>query len=154
MTEPTPEAIEEYRQRHIVRLLSKVLRQFNAESLSRLHARGHTQLTPAHIAVLPHIDLAGTRPTVLAERADMSKQAAGQLVAELEARGYLHRLPDPADRRANLVGFTDLGRQFLRDAFDLKRALETEYRAVLGDARFEALQEALAELAGASDQPG
>jgi DNA-binding MarR family transcriptional regulator len=148
MTDPTPEAIEDYRQRHIVRLLSRVLRQLGTESLRRLHARGHTQLTPAHIAVLPHIDLAGTRPTVLAERADMSKQAAGQLVAELEARGYLRRLPDPADRRASLVGFTDLGRQFLRDAFDLKHELEAEYRAILGDARFEALQGALEGLAG------
>jgi DNA-binding MarR family transcriptional regulator len=40
----------------------------------------------------------------------VSKQAAGQLVDTLVLRGYLHRAPDPDDRRRMTVSLTDRGR--------------------------------------------
>lgn len=146
MPHPSPAEIESYRQQHVGRLLGALFRSFNAESLRRLRARGHPALTAAHLAVLPYVDASGTRLTTLAERADMTKQAAGQLVAELEARGYLQRAPDPHDRRASLLRFTPLGDTFLRDAFDLKHEVEGEFRALLGEARFTEFQQALRDL--------
>jgi DNA-binding MarR family transcriptional regulator len=47
---------------------------------------------------------------VLAERAHMTKQAMAELVAHLEAQGYVERIPDPNDGRAELVRTTTRGR--------------------------------------------
>ena len=46
----------------------------------------------------------------MAAKAGITKQAVGQLVDELEAMGYVQRVPDPTDARARLVVYTDRGR--------------------------------------------
>lgn len=131
------------RQQHIGRLLQRAYRLFSDQAVAKLHARGHTTLGLAHAALLSYLDLDGTRITTLAERADMTKQAMGQLVTELEAQGYVLRTPDPADRRATLVQFTETGWQFLLDAAEIKREIEAAYRAILGDERFAELRATL-----------
>jgi len=103
-------------------------------------------LGTTHTALLPHIDLEGTRATELARRTGMTKQAVGQVVRDLERQGYVERSPDPTDSRATLVGFTDAGWRFLRDASDIKREIEAEYEAVLGEERMRLLYSALSEL--------
>jgi len=54
---------------------------------------------PAHSAVFAQIAPDGSRLTDLARRANMSPQAMGELVDELEQLGYVVRRPDPTDRR-------------------------------------------------------
>ncbi|HKD76581.1 MAG TPA: hypothetical protein VKB76_13845, partial [Ktedonobacterales bacterium] len=53
---------------------------------------------------------------------------------------------DPSDRRATLVRFTAAGWQFLRDAAEVKRAIESEYTAALGTDRFAELRQSLTML--------
>jgi DNA-binding MarR family transcriptional regulator len=147
---PDPKQLEQARQQHIGRLLQRAARDFNARALEKLHARGHTALTLAHTNLLPHLEVDGERINRLAERAGMTKQAAGQLVQDLEANGYVERRPDPTDARAALVTFTPAGWRYLLDAQEVKREIEREYRAALGKKRWAALQEGLeALLAGA-----
>ena len=69
----------------------------------------------AHTTVLPHIDLEGTRLTELARRLGVSKQAAGQIVDELEEFGMLERIADPQDARAKLVRFSKKGQAAMLD---------------------------------------
>lgn len=146
--------LRELRDEHIGRLLLQAQRAFNAQAIRKLRERGHGGLGLAHTALLPHLDLDGTRITTLAERAGMTKQGMGQLVLDLERQGYVARDVDPADRRATLVRFTEAGWQFLRDAHAVKRALEAEYAAVLGAHRLEALRTALAALVEHERQRG
>ncbi|WP_309572291.1 MarR family transcriptional regulator [Deinococcus sp.] len=150
MIQPDPDALQASRETHVGRLLQNAARNFNARALAGMHALGHTQLTPAHLNLLPYLDVQGGRITTLAERAGMTKQAAGQLVAELEARGYLTRQADPTDGRAARIVFTELGTRFLLDAQTLKREIEAEYRVWLGPELWDALQAALTLLAGAT----
>src|SRR5262245_54692836 len=98
------------RQTNTGRLLLKAMRAFNDQSMTAIRALGHADLSLAHAAVLPHIDVAGTRPTEVAERAGLRKQSASQLLDELVAAGYVVKRPDPADKRASLIGFTKKGR--------------------------------------------
>jgi len=140
------EQIAAYRQQHIGRLLLRAQRAYDAWAIAKLHARGHAALTPADTTLLVNLDTDGTRLTTLAHRAGVTKQAMGQLAHDLERKGYIIRTSDPADARATLVTFTDAGWQFLRDAHDLKREIEAEYTAVLGEAEFAALQSALITL--------
>ena len=53
---------------------------------------------PAHSAVFAQISPDGSRLTDLARRANMSPQAMGELVDELEELEYVVRRPDPTDR--------------------------------------------------------
>src|SRR5260221_14456139 len=60
---------------------------------------GFDDLRPAHTAVFQHIEAGGSRPTGPAERAQITKEALGYPVDELEERGYLARGPRPGHRR-------------------------------------------------------
>ena len=144
--EPDERTLDAARQQHVGRLLLDAHRAFAARALAKLRARGHPRLTLAHVGLLPHLEVSGTRLTELAARARMTKQAAGQLIDELSREGYVARTPDPADRRAVRVTFTAEGWRFLMDAEGVKAEIVAEYRAVLGEARFVALEAALAEL--------
>ena len=82
--------------------------------MERLVARGHPEVRSAHGNVFQYLDDEGTRVSLLAERAQVSKQAMAQLVAHLEAHGYVERVADPADGRAKLVRATGRGRDVYR----------------------------------------
>lgn len=140
------EEIRETREQHVGRLFLRASRSFAALATRKLRERGHEGLGATHTALLPHVDLEGTRATMLAERAGMSKQAVGQVVRDLERQGYVERLPDSEDGRATLVYFTDAGWRFLRDAGEIKREIEAEYSAILGEERMLLLRSALNEL--------
>jgi DNA-binding MarR family transcriptional regulator len=70
----------------------------------------------------------------------------GQLVADLEQRGYIERTSDPSDGRASLVKFTEQGWELLQDAYRVKQAIEAEYAEVLGEDNMNALWELLKKL--------
>ena len=144
--QPTVEALEQARQHHIGRSLHRAARAFNDLALKKLHALGHTDLSLSHTNVLPHLEVEGTRIVTLAERAGMTKQGAGQLVAELAAHGYVERRPDPTDGRATQIHFTETGWQYLLDAQKVKQTIEAEYKAALGEDRWRELNAALTRL--------
>jgi DNA-binding MarR family transcriptional regulator len=110
-------------------------------------AAGHPIRT-AHSAVFVNIDRAGTRLTHLAERAQMTPQAMGELVDDLAARGYLERIPDPNDRRAKLIILTDLGYDALQAAFDTIIGIEAELETLLGREALLHFRDALRQVAG------
>jgi DNA-binding MarR family transcriptional regulator len=96
------------------------------ELVNRLRADGYEDVRPAHARVFDALDPAGSRLTQLAERAQLTHQAMGELVAQLEAGGYLERGPDPRDGRARVIVLTDRGRRHLRDAQRHLQDLEAE----------------------------
>lgn len=87
-----------------------------------------SDLRAAHTQVFESLDRDGTRLTTMAERAQMSHQAMGEMVEELIRLGYLERVPDPADRRARLIRPTALGRARLAGAADQVRALYARWQ--------------------------
>ena len=147
----TFEQIEELRQEHIGRLFLRAHRAFSERALRKLRQRGHTRLSMAHTSLLPHLDVNGTQATALAERAGITKQAAGRVIADLEREGYVRKLPDLTDQRASIIVFTDAGRQFLVDAYHVKKEIEAEYTALLGAERMYELRSILQELLSNDD---
>ena len=83
---------------------------------------------------------------MLAERAQVSKQAMAQLVAHLEAHGYVERVPDPRDGRAKLVRATARGREVYAIARELVAEVEAQLTERLGEAKLRRLRALLAEL--------
>jgi len=88
---------------------------------------------PAHSAVFANIDLAGTRLSDLAGRANMTPQAMGELVDDLEQMGYVRRRPHPEDRRAKLVVLTPKGRRCVEAGIRVVQAIEAQLRDRLGE---------------------
>lgn len=144
--DPESNQIQHLRDHHIGRLFLQAHRAYSAHAIEELRARGYTELGAAHAAILPHIEVNGTRATVIAERAGMTKQAAGQVVDDLARQGLVERIPDPDDRRASLVVFTDSGWDYLRAASTLKQEIEAEYAHVLGPDAFATLCDNLARI--------
>jgi DNA-binding MarR family transcriptional regulator len=112
----------------------------------RLAERGHPEVRTPHGNVFPFLDDAGTRVSVLAERAQITKQSMAELVAHLERHGYVERIPDPQDRRAKLVQATARGEEVYAIAREFVAELEADWTRRLGKQKMLQLRELLEEL--------
>lgn len=105
-----------------------------------LNAAGFEGLSLPHMAVLQFPGPDGARPTTLAERAGMSKQAMNQLLRSLEDLGYIARSDAPDEGRARIVRCTKRGRAAYAKIHDLLREIEREWIAELGAKDFAQLK--------------
>jgi DNA-binding MarR family transcriptional regulator len=112
----------------------------------RFAERGHAEIRPPHGNVMQFLDDGGTRVSVLAERAHMTRQSMAELVAHLERLGYVERVPDPSDRRAKLVRATPRGTQLYAIAREVVAEVEADWTSRLGKAKMRQLRELLEEL--------
>ena len=114
--------------------------------LEHLHVNGFEEIDASHLNVLLYPGPQGARPSDLAARLRMSKQAVNYLLGNLEKWGYLAREPDPVDTRSKRIVLTARGvllGQTIRDAVS---EIEGEWRQQLGPERFAQLTELLREL--------
>jgi DNA-binding MarR family transcriptional regulator len=135
------------RRQNLGRLSTMLAAHFQAAVLAGLHARGHEQLRLTHNAVLMNVALEGSRPSDMARRAGLTRQAIGQLVDDLEQLGYVERVSDPSDGRAQVVVFTARGKQLLRDGVAVIRETEADYAALLEPGELEVARAILIRLA-------
>jgi DNA-binding MarR family transcriptional regulator len=127
-------------------LLLKASRAINQDVTAALRAAGFKDLKNSQVSCLAHIDLDGTSVVDLAERSNISKQAASRLVGELAALGYLSTSPAPSDGRAILVQFTPRGRLLMQQSFELFADMEREYCRRIGAQAYHVLKRSLRAL--------
>jgi len=113
--------------------------------LAGLHARGFDDLTAAHLSVLQYPGPDAARPSDLAARARMTRQALNYLLGQLERLGYVERRDDPQDG-ARRVYVTDRGAQAMDAAREIVADLQARWEEELGPERFATLRALLAEL--------
>ena len=101
---------------------------------------------PSHSAVFAQIKPEGSRLTDLARGANMTPQAMGELVDELEQMEYLVRRPDPTDRRAKLIVLTDKGHACIAAGIATIHNLEDKVTAILGERGHRQLHRLLQKL--------
>src|SRR3974377_1617523 len=114
--------------------------------IKELNAAGFEELRVPHMAVLQFPGPDGVRPSALAERAGMSKQAMNQLLRSLEGIGYIVRSNAPAQGRARIVHFTKRGHAAYSKIHDILRDIEREWGAELGPKDFAQLKELLSRV--------
>jgi DNA-binding MarR family transcriptional regulator len=127
-------------------LLRVPLQSIRAHMLERVRAAGFDDIAPAHFNILQHPTPDGLRPSEIAARAQMTKQAANRLIRHLEHQGYLTLEPDPTDQRARVVRLTKRGWSLIRQIRAAVEEVETEWEGRLGRKRFGTLRSILAEL--------
>jgi DNA-binding MarR family transcriptional regulator len=111
-----------------------------------LNASGFDELRLAHMAVLQFPGPDGVRPSTLAERAGMSKQAINQLLLSLEATGYIVRLAARDNGRTRVVRLTKRGRAAYAKMADILQDIEREWIAELGSKPFAELKALLSRV--------
>jgi DNA-binding MarR family transcriptional regulator len=114
--------------------------------LMRLHEHGYDDLEPAHLSVLQYPGPGGLRPSELAARLGMSKQAVNYLLGQLERLGYLERRSDPDDARSRRIALTDRGAAIVPVIREAVAEIEREWAGRLGAARFSQLRTLLVDL--------
>jgi DNA-binding MarR family transcriptional regulator len=127
-------------------LLREPFRAMDRRLMERLSERGHQEVRSAHGNVFQYLDDDGTRVSLLAERAQVTKQAMAQLVAHLEDHGYVERVADPRDGRAKLVRATDRGREVFAIAREVVADVDAQLAERMGEAKLRRLRALLEEL--------
>jgi DNA-binding MarR family transcriptional regulator len=102
-------------------------------------AAGFTDLRPAHHVVFGVLSPEGDRIVDLAKKAQTTKQAMGYLVTYLEECGYLERVPDSRDGRAQIIRRTERGWEVNRAAKRIVQEIQDEWAEQLGPERMEQL---------------
>lgn len=138
---------------------------FRAVQAFRADIDAHLEITPGVPGVLRALNGGqrrlltlippeGARGTELAERAGMSKQALGQLAADLQTAGLVRAAPDRTDGRARIWKLTAAGARAATASRSTLAAVEAQWRARLGAKDYEALATILARSLRDSDEDG
>jgi DNA-binding MarR family transcriptional regulator len=114
--------------------------------LERLHESGFDDFDAAYVTVFQYPGPQGTRPSELASRLRVSKQALNHLLGQLERLGYLERRPDPEDLRSKRIALTERGVAVIGVIREAVADLEGVWGEQLGAQRFDQLRDLLLEL--------
>src|SRR5215218_4808225 len=140
-------AIEKSSQEHVI--FSQLLRRPYEALLMKIHAElaaaGFADSYPSWgTNIFHYLREGGLRLTELAERTHTTKQALRYTINQLEATGYVERVPDPTDGRAKIIRLTQRGWEGRRVADEIIVSIEHECLQELGEERmrqFEALMQ-------------
>jgi DNA-binding MarR family transcriptional regulator len=114
--------------------------------LARLHAEGFADFDASYLTVFRYPSPQGERPSELAARRRVSKQALNHLLGQLEQRGYLKREADPEDGRSKRISLTPRGAKAVVVIRQAVTEIENRWAEQLGPKRFNQLRTLLQEL--------
>jgi DNA-binding MarR family transcriptional regulator len=89
------------------------------------------------------------RASELAALAGMTKPSIGYLIDYLEQRGYVERIPQPSDGRAQLVRLTARGWEMSQTGRRLVRQADARWADLIGQEAVEELRQRLQQLVAA-----
>jgi len=127
-------------------LLRRPWEAVQSHMLRRLHENGCADFDASYLPVFGYPGPQGARPSELAARLGMSKQALNYLLGGLERAGYIERRVHPDDARAKRIALTPRGLGAGRVIRDAVAEVETAWAELLGPERFAELRTMLEEL--------
>ena len=110
------------------RLLREFSRDYERRIWRQLAARGYPEIRPGHSQVFANLGMGSVRVSELAERAQVTQQAMGKMLKELERLGDV----DMADKRAREIRLTDRGIQLAHDSLEVMDEIREYYDAKVG----------------------
>lgn len=121
--------------------------------LERLHAEGFADVDASYLIVVQYPGPQGERPSDLAARLRISKQALNHLLGQLEHLGYLERQADPDDKRSKRIALTPRGTNAATTIREAVAEMEERWIRQLGPKRFDQLRTLLRDLADLNQPP-
>jgi DNA-binding MarR family transcriptional regulator len=104
-------------------------------------------LRPSHYRLLDFTPAGGIRLSELARSSNITKQALGEFVTNLQTAGLVEVTPDPRDGRARLVTPTPKGRRIQDQIRRTVTAIEQELEQRVGTDRWKVFCQVLDALA-------
>lgn len=142
---------------NVARGLLTATRAHAAAVVARLARRGYVDFPFASASLLWLLDEGGTRSTVLAQRAGVTKQAMSQQVKHMEREGYLEQVLDTGDTRAKVIKMTPRGERVKAACAEVREELNRAIANRIGrekaremEAHLDAATQAFADVAAES----
>jgi DNA-binding MarR family transcriptional regulator len=139
-------------QKPFIALVDRANRALQADVVRSVHRNGHPEIKPAHNMVFGTLSRDGSRAAEMATRAGITRQSMGEVIRELADLGILEMRPDPDDRRAKVVTYTEHGRRVAGHAYEHLQELERRFAAEFGEREYEIARDVLARLVDLLDQ--
>ena len=127
-------------------LLRQCLEHVRARIEADLKSAGFTDLQPAHLIVFSFPPPDGMRPSDLARRIRMSRQATNHIIGQLEALGYLERRAERRGERRRIY-LTPRTWGMVKVVHATLLEIQAEWAAEIGPERFGDFMAALRRLA-------
>jgi len=128
---------------NLPRLLREFSRDYERRIFSQLAGRGHPDIRPAHSQVFANLGMGSVRVSELAERAQITQQAMGKMLKELEQMGYITRGVDDSDKRAREIRLTEFGIKLAADSLAAVDEARSHYEDKIGAVELQALEDSL-----------
>jgi len=120
-------------------------KDFERRTLKALQERGHEQIRPSHSILFSNLGFGSVRVTELAERAQVTQQAMGKMLKEVERMGYITRDIDTGDKRAKEIRLTKQGIDLVRDSMEVVDEVREYYAEKVGAEQLDQLEARLRE---------
>ena len=124
----------------------------DAQVKAALAEQGFDEIQTCHHTVLRHLGEDGGRPSELAAKAGVTRQAITKTLDDLERLGLVHRQPDPTDGRGVLVRYTPRGLAALHVARTRMNQLERRFGSHVGAHRWRTARDVLEALFDAAPE--
>ena len=125
------------------RLFLNAFRWMDSSFIQLIGEHGWRDIPKSNSLVFPHLLKGGIRPSEIARRAGVTRQAVHQVLNDLRERGLIATKPDPTNRRAKLVFLTARGRQFDRAVGEVADRMESVLSERIGVDAVRSLRSAL-----------
>jgi DNA-binding MarR family transcriptional regulator len=139
----------------LIALVHRANRALQLDMVRAAHERGFEGAKNSHNVLFATLTTEGARSVDLAAQTGMTRQSMGEVVRDLVGLGILEMVPDPRDRRAKLVRYTDEGLAVARRGFEHIVELEESFGEEFGE-DYEAARrvlERVADILETHDQP-
>ncbi len=127
-------------------LLRQCLEHVRARMEADLRSAGFTDLQPVHLSVFSFPPPDGVRPSDLARRIRMSRQATHHIIGQLEALGYLERRAARKGER-RLIHLTPRSWGMVKVVHATLLEIQAEWAADIGAESFDGFMAALRRFA-------
>ncbi|MEO9598942.1 helix-turn-helix domain-containing protein [Parasphingorhabdus sp.] len=124
--------------------LVEALYWFDKALQQRLRVKGWKAVSPRQSMILANIADGEVRPSAIASKLGISRQAMSQALSEMVDRGIVVLTDDPNDRRAKIICLTKEMEPMHHDTIEILGDLENILEEKLGKTRFKSFREALA----------
>jgi DNA-binding MarR family transcriptional regulator len=138
-------------------LFSQLLRRPYEALLMNIHAElagaGFADSHPSWgTNIFHHLREGGLRLTELAQRTHTTKQALLYTINQLEAAGYVERVPDSTDGRAKIIRLTQRGWELRRVGDEIMASIEHECVQRLGEEKMRQFTELMMDVSSVFEE--
>jgi len=136
-------AVEDHAPSHLILELLTAFYWFDEGLQNHLRRRGWPEVTRPQSMLMCNLALGLTRPSDIARRLGVSRQAVHTTLAQMTAKGILALVDDPQNGRVKVVQLTPVGEGMKRDAQAAMQVMVDELERRIGARKLAQLRAGL-----------